>query len=55
MQVIFTFRSGISKEPAEFLTIIRGKFVVAVNGNHACGRSSEKKDHIELRVMNYVL
>ena len=45
-QVFFTFRHGFSKKPAEFITFVRGELMVALYGNHALGRGSEKKNHV---------
>jgi len=46
LQVFFTFRHGFTKKPAEFVVVVRVKFVVALYGNHALGRGSEKKNHV---------
>jgi len=45
-QVFFTFRHGFSKKPAEFITFVRGELMIALYGNHALGRGSEKKNHV---------
>ena len=45
-QVFFTFRSGFAKEPTEFFVIVRCERLVALYGNHALGRGSEKKNHV---------
>ena len=45
-QVFFTFHHGFAKKPAEFITFVRGELMVALYGNHALGRGSEKKNHV---------
>ena len=45
-QVFFTFHHGFAKKPAEFITFVRDELMVALYGNHALGRGSEKKNHV---------
>ena len=52
-QVFFTFRHGFSKKPAEFITFVRGELMVALYGNHALGRGSEKKNHVYFLILRF--
>ena len=44
-QVVFTFGGGFSKKPAEFIAVCLAEAAIALYGNHALGRGSEKKNH----------